>query len=149
MTNALVAYVHYLGMMLLMAALVSEHLLLGGPLDLRRARQLAVTDLIFGFAAAAVLLSGVLRVLYFGKGGPFYFGNPLFHVKLTLFVIAALLSVYPTVQILSWRAGLKAGQTPEVPPRRALVMRRIIRVELLAIALIPLFAVLMGRGFGY
>jgi putative membrane protein len=149
MNDALVAYVHYLGMMMLMAALVGEHLLLGGPLDLRRARQLAVTDLIFGFAAAAVLLSGVLRMLYFGKGAAFYFGNPLFHVKVTLFVVAALLSVYPTVQILSWRAGLKSGQTPEVPPRRALVMRRIIRLELLAIALIPLFAVLMGRGFGY
>ena len=88
-------------------------------------------------------------MLYFGKGAPFYFGNPLFHVKLTLFVVAVLLSVYPSVQIAGWRAGLKDGQAPQLQPRRTSVMRWLIRLELLAIVLIPLTAVLMGRGFGY
>lgn len=149
MADAFVAYVHYLGMMLLMAALVTEHVLLGGTLELRRARQIATTDLIYGAAAAAVLLTGILRMLYFGKGAAFYFGNPLFHLKLTLFVLVVLLSVYPSVQIAGWRAGLKTGQAPQLQPRRSSVMRWLIRLELLAIALIPLAAVLMGRGFGY
>jgi putative membrane protein len=149
MADALIAYVHYLAMMLLMAALVTEHVLLGSNLELRRARQLATTDLIYVAAAAAVLLTGLLRLLYFGKGAAFYFGNPLFHAKLTLFVVAALLSVYPSVQIAGWRAGLKAGHAPQLQPRRCSVMRWLIRFEMLAIALIPLLAVLMGRGFGY
>ena len=102
MIDALVAYVHYLGIMTLMAALVSEHLLIGGTFDLERARQMVTADVIFGVAAAAVLLSGVLRMFYFGKGAAYYLGNPLYHAKLTLFVVAALLSVYPIVQFRSW-----------------------------------------------
>ncbi|MGD8978204.1 MAG: DUF2214 family protein [Gammaproteobacteria bacterium] len=149
MADAFVAYIHFLGMMMLMAALVTEHVLLGGTLELRRARQLATTDLIYIAAAAAVLLTGILRMFYYGKGAAFYFGNPLFHLKLTLFFVAALLSVYPSVQIAGWRAGLKTGKAPQLQPRRSSVMRWLIRLELLAIVLIPLTAALMGRGFGY
>ncbi len=149
MTDALVAYVHYLGIMILMAVLVTEHALLGGNIDLRRARQMTTMDLIYGGVAAAVLLSGIIRMLYLGKGSAFYFGNPLFHVKLTLFVLLALLSVYPSVQIAGWRMGLKQGHAPPALPKRFGVMRWIIRIELTALALMALLAVLMGRGFGY
>jgi putative membrane protein len=147
--DALVAYVHYLGIMTLMAALVSEHLLIGGTFDLERARQLVTTDVIFGAAAAAVLLSGVLRMFYFGKGAAYYLGNPLYHAKLTLFVVAALLSVYPTVQFRSWRPDVRAGRLPDVPVARLAAMRRVLRFELLLVVLMPLLAVMMGRGVGY
>jgi len=147
--DAFVAYIHYLGMMTLMAALVSEHLLIGGDFDLARARQLVMVDLIYGVAAGAVLVTGVLRMFYFGKGAAFYLENPLFHAKLGLFIFLALLSVYPTVQFRSWRPGVKAGQLPDVPRTRLTGMRRVVRLELLAVVLIPLLAVMMGRGFGY
>ena len=149
MIDAFVAYIHFLGIMTLMAALVSEHLLIGGGFDLQRARQLVVVDLIYGVAAGAVLLTGILRMFYFGKGAAFYLENPLYHAKLVLFVFLALLSVYPTVQFRSWRPGVKAAELPDVPPSRLLAMQRVIRLELLAVVLIPLLAVLMGRGFGY
>ena len=149
MIDAVVAYVHYLGIMMLMAALVSEYLLIGGDFDLGRARQLVSADIVFGAAAAAVLLSGVLRMFYFGKGAAFYLGNPLFHAKLTLFVLAAFLSVYPTVQFRSWRAAVRAARRPDVPAAMLVTMRRVIGLELALIALIPLLAVMMGRGVGY
>lgn len=149
MIDAFVAYIHYLGIMALMAALVSEYLLIGGNFDLARARQLVGLDLIYGVAAGAVLVTGVLRMFYFGKGAAFYLENPLYHAKLGLFIFLAFLSVYPTVQFRSWRPSVKAGELPDVPRARLTAMRRVVRLELLAVVLIPLLAVMMGRGFGY
>lgn len=149
MADAVVAYLHYLGMMLLLGALVGEHLILGGKLDLSRARQLVATDVIYASAAGLVLVTGLLRASYFGKGLPFYTGNPLFHAKVSLFVLAVLISVYPTVRFLSMRAGIRAGRTPELSPELTARLKILIRIELTLIVCIPLLAVLMGRGFGY
>lgn len=149
MVDAFVAYLHYLGMMLLLAALVAEHLILSARLDLARARQLIITDVIYGSAAVVVLITGLLRATYFGKGLPFYTGNPLFHAKVGLFVLAALISVYPTVQFVSLRPAIRAGRTPELSPGLVGRLRLMIRTELTLVVCIPLLAVLMGRGFGY
>ncbi|MEZ5526744.1 MAG: DUF2214 family protein [Gammaproteobacteria bacterium] len=48
-----------------------------------------------------------------GKPAAFYNGNPVFHAKLTLFVLIALLSIYPTVFLLRQRKGVQ--ETIEVP----------------------------------
>ena len=149
MVDAFVAYLHYLGMMLLFAALVAEHLILGDRLDLARARQLTIIDVIYGSAAGIVLITGLLRATYFGKGLPFYTGNPLFHAKLGLFALAVLISVYPTVQFISLRRAIRAGSPPDLAPVLAQRLRLMIRIELTLVACIPLLAVLMGRGFGY
>lgn len=149
MVDAFIAYFHYLGIMVLLAALVGEHLLLGGELDARRGRQLAITDIVYIVAVGAVLVSGLLRATSFGKGMAFYAGNPLFHVKMTLFVVAALISVYPTVQFLGMRSTLRGGQAPSLGPVLTRRLTLMVRVELVLIATIPLLAVLMGRGFGY
>ena len=49
MIDALVAYFHYLAMMCLLAALVGEHLLLGGDPGSGRLRQLAATAVFFWY----------------------------------------------------------------------------------------------------
>lgn len=149
MIDAFVAYFHYLGIMLLLAALVGEHLLLSGELDAGRGRQLVITDVIYVVAVALVLVSGLLRLSYFGKGLAFYTSNPLFHVKMTLFVIAAVLSVYPTVQIRGLRPAVRRGEAPGLGAGMIRRLKLLVRVELMLIASIPLLAVLMGRGFGY
>ncbi len=149
MIDAFVAYFHYLGIMILLAALVGEHLLLSGELDAGRGRQLVITDVIYIVAVALVLVSGLLRLSYFGKGLAFYTSNPLFHVKMTLFVIAAILSVYPTVQIRGMRPAVRSGQAPGLGAGMIRRLKLLVRVELMLIASIPLLAVLMGRGFGY
>ena len=149
MINAFVAYFHFLGIMLLLAALVGEHLLLSGELDAGRGRQLVITDVIYIVAVALVLVSGLLRLIYFGKGLAFYTSNPLFHVKMTLFVVAAVLSVYPTVQIRGLRPAVRSGQAPGLGAGMIRRLKLLVRVELMLIATIPLLAVLMGRGFGF
>jgi putative membrane protein len=108
-----------------------------------------ITDVIYIVAVALVLVSGLLRLIYFGKGLAFYTSNPLFHVKMTLFVVAAVLSVYPTVQIRGLRPAVRSGQAPGLGAGMIRRLKLLVRVELMLIATIPLLAVLMGRGFGY
>lgn len=148
MAMALVSYAHLLGAMLLAAALAVEFVLLGRRPDLEGARRIARADLVFGAAAALVLLSGILRLLHLGKGPAFYGGNPLFHAKMALFVLLALLSVYPTVQILSWRPLLKAGESPPLDDGRRRRMRGLVAAELALVAVVPLLAALVAVGVG-
>ncbi|WP_448671741.1 DUF2214 family protein, partial [Escherichia coli] len=110
----IVAYLHYLSIFLLFALLVLQHRLLRLPLDLERARSLAAIDRGYGLCALAVLASGLARVLWYGKGVDYYLHNGLFHAKVGLFVLAALVSLLPTVTFLGWRGALKAGEVPAV-----------------------------------
>jgi putative membrane protein len=149
MADASVAYLHFLGMMCLLAALVGEHLLLGGDLDSKRTRQLVNTDLVYRIAVAVVLVTGLLRLTFFGKGIAFYTGSALFHAKMGLFVAVVALSLYPTKCFREMRRELRDGAASRlgVAHRRRLTM--FVRAELASLVLIPSFAVLMGRGFGY
>jgi putative membrane protein len=149
MADASVAYLHFLGIMCLLAALVGEHLLLGGDLDSKRTRQLVNTDLVYGIAVAVVLVTGLLRLTFFGKGIAFYTGSPLFHAKMGLFVAVVVLSLYPTKCFREMRRELRDGAAPRLGAAHRRRLTLFVRAELTGLVLIPLFAVLMGRGFGY
>ena len=100
MAEITVAFLHYLGIMSLFAALFTEHILYNKNLTLAQAKSLIVTDLVYGISAIVVLITGLLRFAYFGKGMMVYLSNPVFHTKLTLFVIVVILSIYPTIHFL-------------------------------------------------
>lgn len=148
MAQAIAAYLHYLSIFVLLALLSIEHLQFKLPLDLTRARQLIVVDMAYGLTAGVVLATGLARVIWFVKGSAYYLGNSLFHAKVGLFVLVALLSILPTFVFLNWRNQLKAGQVPSVSPRQAKLVIMTIRLELLLLLIIPLLAVLMARGYG-
>ncbi|MCU1719363.1 DUF2214 family protein [Pseudomonas sp. 5P_3.1_Bac2] len=148
MSQAIAAYVHYLAIFALFALLSIEHILFKLPLDLPRARSLVITDRAYGICAVLVLLSGAARVLWFGKGSTYYLHNSLFHAKVGLFVLVALLSIGPTVRFISWGSALKAGVVPAVSERQGQWLTWAIRLELLLLILIPLCAVLFARGYG-
>ncbi len=86
---------------------------------MQRARQLQLADLAFGASAGTILVVGFLRVFYFEKGSSYYFHSVPFIAKLTLFVIVSLLSIYPTVEFLSWRKHVKAGPSTGDPRAQA------------------------------
>ena len=148
MGQALAAYLHYLSIFILFALLSIEHVQFKPPLDLARARRLIVTDIAYGICAGAVLLTGLARVLWFGKGLDYYLHNALFHAKVGLFILVGLISVLPTFVFLNWRNSLKAGEVPQVSDRQARWVTLAIRLELLLLLLLPLLAVLMARGAG-
>jgi putative membrane protein len=148
LAHVLTAYVHFLGMMMLMATLLAEHVTLQPQMTRVHIQRLAMIDLFYGIAAGLVFLSGLLRFAYFGKGIHFYLGNPLFYVKVGMFLLVALISVYPTRRFLAWRKMLTQGDPPALDPHTVTRLRIVIRLELGLLLVIPLLAVLMARGIG-
>ncbi|WP_250464825.1 DUF2214 family protein [Microbulbifer litoralis] len=144
----LFAFLHHLTAFALVAALAVELVLLGQKLTLASARKLQIVDRVLGISAGTLLVVGLLRVFYFEKGAAYYFQNGAFHAKLTLFLLAALLSIYPTVRFIRWRKSLKQDRLPEVSERQVKMMRRIVHIELAAIVGILLAAAMMARGIG-
>ena len=148
-SSALMAFLHHAAAFTLVAALAVEVALFKPPLSLRQARTLLRTDMIFGVSAGIVLVAGLLRVSYFEKGAAYYWHDLFFLIKFGAFLVAALISIYPTITFLSWNRLLKTGTAPEVPPRQARHVRTCLMLELTAILTIILCAALMARGFGY
>jgi putative membrane protein len=130
-------------------AVAIELVLLRGELTAMRARQILGADIALGISALIVLLVGLLRVFYFEKGGGYYMHSAPFIAKLSLFALVALLSIYPTMQFLSWRAPLRQGQAPALPDAHRRALRLILHIELAGIVVILLCAALMAKGVGY
>jgi len=148
-SSALMAFLHHVAAFTVVAALAVEVALFKPPLSLTQAQRLVRTDTIFGASAAILLAAGMMRVWYFEKGPAYYWHDAFFLIKFGAFLVAALISVYPTVTFLSWNRGLKAGVAPEIPAGRTRSVRMCLMLELTAILVILLCAALMARGFGY
>ena len=146
--SALLAFLHHLAAFTLVSAIAIEFVLIRHELTLKNARALLVTDAIAGASAGAVLVVGLLRVFFFEKGAAYYFHSVPFLAKLALFILVALISIYPTVEFLSWRKNLKEGRAPDVDERKRKTVRACLHAELGLIALLVLNAALMARGIG-
>lgn len=145
---AFFAFLHHIAAFTLVAALVLEFILIKDEFNIKTARKLQIADIVFGASAGVVLIVGFLRVFYFEKGATYYFNSLPFIAKLTLFTLIGLLSIYPTVEFLSWRKSLKAGRLPLVSDGKRRLIRSIIHWELIAVVLLILGATLMARGVG-
>jgi len=143
------AFLHHAAAFVLFAVLVVEFVTLRDELTFKSARRLVAADQVYGLSSGLLLVIGILRVVYFEKGAAFYFGNPAFIAKLSLFVLVGLLSIYPTIRFLSWRPALKQGQAPQVDAGTLRKLRMIVHLELAGIVLILLCAAAMARGVGY
>jgi|SRR5215469_10146187 len=143
------AFLHHVAAFAVVAALAVEVALFKPPLSPGQARRLMRTDNIFGAAAGVVLVVGMLRVAFFEKGPAYYWHDAFFLLKFAAFVVAALISIYPTLVFLSWSQTLKAGTAPEISADRTRRVRLCLMLELTAILVILLCAALMARGFGY
>lgn len=146
--DILLPYLHYIAIMTLMGSLIAEHLLLKPGIRGAQIKSLAGIDFIYGIAAILVLATGLLRWFVYGKGSEFYLSNPLFHIKLTLFVILGILSIFPTVKFLKWRKQVRSGNEPEIAEKTVKRLLLYIRIELLLLVIIPLLAVMIARGQG-
>jgi putative membrane protein len=147
--SPLMAVLHHLAAFTLVAALAVEVALFKPPLSVSDARRLQRTDLIFGVAAVLLLAVGLMRVFYFEKGPRYYWHDLYFLIKFGAFVIAALISIYPTVTFLAWAPAMKAGNAPQVSVDQMRRVRMCLMLELTAIVIILPCAALMARGFGY
>jgi putative membrane protein len=146
---SLFAFLHHVAAFALVAFLVTEFVLIRDELTLASARKLQLADRVYGASAGAVLAIGFLRVIYFEKGATYYFHSAPFIAKLSLFATIGLVSIYPTVEFLSWRKAVKQGQIPIVSARKLESIRTIIHLEVAGVVFIILCAALMAKGVGY
>ena len=112
--SALVAYIHYLGIILCFASLLFERLTLKVNLTRNETISMIIADVIYGLAGLALLVTGILRVKYFGQGGDFYTHNPIFWIKVTLYIFVGLLSLYPTFTYILWAIPLSKNKLTEL-----------------------------------
>jgi putative membrane protein len=142
------AFLHHLAAFSVVGALAAEVVLFKPPLTVVQARRLQRADQTFGAAATVLLVVGLLRVVYFEKGAAYYFANAFFLAKFTLFILAALISIYPTVLFVSWNKTLKQGEVPTMAPQAVTRVRMCMMLELTAILGILFCAPFMARGIG-
>lgn len=143
MVELFIRYAHFVGIFLLASMLIAENILLSNVLSKKELGKLVVIDGIYGVSAIITLVAGLLLWLAVGKPSEFYSGNPIFHVKLGLFILLALLSIPPTVFLLKNR---NTQQNEIVVPSYVLLVAKI---EVITLLVLPLLAVFMARGYGY
>ena len=146
--EAILAFLHISAILALVVFITSEAAICRPEwMNPQIVERLVIVDRIYGIAAVAVLVTGLLRIYLGVKGSGWYWGNWLLHLKLALFVLAALLSIKPTLQFARWRRNLRAtGALPaEEEVRKA---RKLVMAQAHIIPLIPLAAVFLARGFG-
>ncbi len=138
-------YLHFISVFAIVGALVSEHLLLKSALSRKDLLRLSKIDGVYGLAVLSLLGVGMTLWLGgFGKPTEFYSSNPVFHIKLTLFVVIGLLSIYPTVFFIKQAKG-DPSETVLIPK----TVFWMVRLELLILLIIPILAGLMAKGIGF
>jgi putative membrane protein len=144
--STLFAFLHHLAAFTLVSAVAIEFALIRQELTLSSARRLQVTDMVLGMAAGALLVIGLLRVFLFEKGASYYFHSHAFLLKFSLFIVVGLLSIIPTMEFLSWRDAVEAGQVPAINAKKLRQVTAVIHGEIFAIVIILLCAAIMARG---
>ena len=146
--SALVAYFHYLGIILCFGSLLFERIILKIDLNRKEVISMIIADVVYGIAGLTILITGILRVKYFGQGGDFYTSNPIFWIKVSLYILVGLLSLYPTTTYILWAIPLSKNKLPVLSKNLVQRFQQIITAELIGFSIIPFFATLMARGIG-
>lgn len=140
--DVLIRYLHLFAVIVLAGTIIIENIAINKTISREDLRNLLKVDAIYGLSAGLVAILGIALWLWVGKPSSFYTSNPVFHAKLTLFVIVGLLSIYPTVFFLRQRKT----QTDSIEVPAGII--RTLRTELALLAVIPILAFLMARGIG-
>lgn len=144
--ESLTRYVHFLGIFAIVGSLTVEHLLLKPQMTRAEIKRLSIIDGIYGVGAIIAVAAGL--TLWFGgvgKPAELYTKNFVFHTKVTLVVIMAILSLFPTIYFIKNRKGTSPEELVDIPKR----IKMFVRIQLLILFIVPLLATLMARGIGY
>lgn len=110
-------------------------------------RRLVTVDRIYLIGLAAVLITGLARIFLGVKGSGYYWSNWLLHLKLGLFIVVALLAIRPARTYRRWLAQLDGSGA--LPPAAEIdSVRRQAFLAAHLIALVPIAAAFLARGFG-
>ena len=144
--ETVLACLHLLAILTMVVFLSSEAALCRNEwMNAAVVQRLAKLDMIYGIVAVILLLTGIARLVWGVKGMGGYVASPLFHLKMTLFVVAVLLSLKPTFTFRRWKKTLDAtGQLPA--PEEVKQMRKWVMWQGHLIPVIAVVAVFWARG---
>lgn len=148
LTDALLAWFHFLLAFLVVGTLVAEAFILRLPVDGRVVRLLTRVDLFYGISAGLLVIAGVSRIVWGAKGWAYYQSQPFFWAKLATFALIGLISIVPTLTFMRWRKAAAASPDFALPEADVKRIRSLVVAETHLIALLLLFAALMARGVG-
>ncbi len=147
--NALFAWLHFLGAFGVVITLSYEWIAFERQITLETAKKIQLADIVYGLSAIVVLVSGFLRLYLFEKGSAFYFANIFFYVKMAIFSVVGIASIYPTVRFAKWKKITRQGKIPRMDETEFVRIRNLLRIEMIAIVVLILSASLMAKGIGY
>ena len=145
--TSLMATLHHIAAFTMTACLVYEFIALRKSISSVEARRIQQVDLWYGISAGVLLVAGLLRVFIFEKGASYYGANPLFWVKMALFALVGILSIYPTIRYIRW-GNVTEDKNLELPDDEYKRIRLLLNLEVIGIALILFAAPAMARAIG-
>jgi putative membrane protein len=139
---------HHIALLLLVSVLGGEALLLRQPPNESLLRTLGRLDALYGLSALALFLIGGARLGAGAKDISFYSGNPVFWIKIALFVLIGLISILPTVRFIRWKRHFSAtGHFPETAAWES--TRKLVMAQLHILPFVAIAAAAMARGIGH
>jgi len=108
-------------------------------------KRVLLADNLWGLSALTLLVTGAMRGFGgYEKGSDYYLHQPLFHLKMTLFVLILLIELAPMITLIKWRIASSRGVALDTG--RAKLFARISHVEALLLMLMMIAATGMARG---
>ncbi len=148
LVKSLFAYAHFIAAFGIAATLFFEWFTFSKAPTATEARRLALADRWYGLFAGLLLVVGFVRAYAYEKGLDFYLATPFFHLKLTLFVLIGLASIYPTIRFARWRPDILAGRAPVVSEAQYKLISHLLSAQMVLLALVLLSASLMANAVG-
>ena len=146
MLRLLLAATHLLALGVGLGAVWARGRALRGIVDGAAIRRAFAADAWWGIAAVLWLVTGLTR-LFAGteKSVDFYLRNPLFHLKMGLFLLVLLLEIWPMITLIRWRRAMGRNQTASFGSAHRIA--RISSIEAFIIVIIVFVAVALARGY--
>jgi len=151
MISSLFASLHYLALGIGLGSVFMRgryfKALIENPKDEAGIHRLLVADNFWGISALLWLVSGVLRA--FGgleKGTAWYLSNPLFHLKIGLFLLIFILEIAPMIALIKLRISRKKGTWTGFSIEKLKLYRKFNHIEAVLVFVIIFVASAMARG---
>lgn len=142
----LLAATHLLALGIGLGAVWTRGRALRGIVDNAALRRAFAADAWWGVSAVLWLGTGLTRLFAATeKSVDYYLRNPLFHLKMGLFVVILLLEIWPMMTLIRWRRAIGRNQSATFSSAHRVA--RISLIEAFLVVIIVFVAVALARGY--
>ena len=144
-TDLILAILHHIVVFGLVAHIMAEAVLLRPGIGAVEIGMLARLDRAYAMTAGAVIIIGILRVIFGIRGWEYYVGNPWFWAKMASFAAIAILSIPPTRRFSAWRRAAHADPAFVPADEDVKSVQRLLSAQNAMVVLVVGFAATMAR----